>query len=1068
MTSPVGPEITAVKTLLRLFRGSGADASGWERIWSEISLERSDFRRAVVVALTWALLKVSGPVVFIGVLQTSKEVGRTALLYAVLGVVVACFTAFRRYLALRLSRKVERALLLSVHVGGLRAARSGLPVSAVVPHATDPGKTQHFVQLVPIALGNLVQVVVAAAAMLIVAPVLTLIALFPVLVGGFVYSRHSRAAVAPTRSARSAHGRLLGLVHEHINGLDHLNGLGAEAAHASRFHDVNSYSARAHLLVAHLRARYMPLADIALSVATISVVLVGGVSSMNGSLALEELLLFYMYASMAVWPIRNIGMFTAESLPACEAARRVTELEHEQVLTPSTVSTSVPQGWMTIVVDPHDSTVQYPGFAEVDGNSPAIFAGTFLDNVSMGSRTPASTEVAKNLCRSVGLDGEISQRPGGYLSDPGSSGMYISGGQRQRLALARALAAEHETLVLRSPLDAVDTAMTYEILERMRIMRAEKNTVLITSDSEQVQPGDTVLDLRTSAIATSIPAEVAVSTDVRQDERGLPDLPIAIRCGIPADWRKLLAWLQPGPAIFLVLGVFTVGLLSPLLAMLHRWAVDAGIVEGKFRMLALVAAVQAGVVLSIWWTTRAHMRLAGRLGEGLLASLRGALFDGVRQSSAVRAESGAGPVLARSTSDAEAVRSAVADSFLPMLSYILLALGSLIVIAFSQGGLAFMAMVWLPIMIPLSVVFRRRANVAYPAVARAAGDLMVTAHENISGYAALEHHDPRSTRTALFAVTADAHFEAQMRVVRLTGWYFAAVEILGVLSLSTATFYWSTSNSSAGTLFALVGLLAFVFEPLQNAVTSYGGVRLGVIALKRLHQLTSVSNLPVKIARPVDDDALSACIVKDDELLYRLRKVSFSFGEGPASLPVLDDFDLTISPGECLALVGASGSGKSTLLKLLAGVLTPSSGNLSFAGSPAVPLGTGVLWVPQDAAVFSGTVRYNLSLGSHIVSLEESLEVLGLSDEFSGVLERQISELSSAQKKLLCFARAAVRRPPVLLLDEPTSGLADSQRGLVIDALERLGSSTTVVLATHSRSLMNACSRVFALREVAR
>ncbi len=1013
--------------------------------------------------------------VFIGVLNTSEDFSHTALLYAVLGIVVACFTSLRRYLALRLSRKVERSLLLSVHTSGLRAARSDIPVSAIVPHVTDPGKTQHFVQLVPIALANLVQVAVAAAAMLTVAPVLTLVALFPVLVGGFIYSRHSRAAMNPTRSAGSAYSRLLGLVHEHINGLDHLNGLGAGPAHASRFHAANSYSARAHLLIANLRARYMPLADITLSVATVSVVLVGGICVINGSLVLKELLLFYMYTSMSVWPLRNIGLFTAESLPACEAARRVALLEYAQARTPSLVSTTAPQGWVTIIVDPDDSTMHYPGFAEVAGNSPAIFAGTFLDNVSMGCHMPAATEVAENLCRSVGLHGEISQRPGGYLSDPGPNGIYISGGQRQRLALARALAAEHETLVLRSPLDAVDSAMTYEILERMRVMRAEKNTVLVTSDTEQVQPGDTVLDLRTSGSTTSAPAELPVapaelpvSADAQQDERGLPTLPIPTRYDIPTDWRKILAWLPRRPAVFLVLGVFTVGLLSPLLSALHRWAVDTGIVQGRFRIWALVTAVQAGVVLSIWWTTRAHMRLAGRLGEGLLASLRGVLFDGVRRNSAVRTESGAGPVLARSTSDAEAVRSAVSDNFLPMFSYILLAVGSLIVSIASQGGIAFYALAWLPAMIPLSVVFRRRANITYPAVARAAGDLMVTAHENLSGYSALEHHDPRSTRTTLFVAAADAHYEAQMQAARLTGWYFAAAEILGVLALSTATFYWSTSNSSAGTLFAIVGLLAFIFEPLQNAVTSYGGVRFGVVALERLHQLISFNNISAKIAHTADVDEPAARPLKGSEPVYRLEKVSFSFDEKPAPLLVLNDLDLTVSPGERLALVGVSGSGKSTLLKLLGGVHTPSSGNLSFTGSLSVPLGTSVLWVPQDVAVFSGTVRYNLSLGSHIVSLEESLELLGLYDEFAGVLGHQISGFSPAQKKLLSFARAAVRRPPVLLLDEPTSGLADSQRDLVIDALARLGSSTTVVLATHSRSLMNACSRVVTLRQVVR
>jgi len=428
----------------------------------------------------------------------------------------------------------------------------------------------------------------------------------------------------------------------------------------------------------------------------------------------------------------------------------------------------------------------------------------------------------------------------------------------------------------------------------------------------------------------------------------------------------------------------------------------------------------------------------------------------------VRTGFGAGPVLARATSDAEAVRSAVSGNFLPMFSYILLASGSLIVTAVLQGDFAPYALAWLPVMLPLSVIFRRRANIVYPAVARAAGDVMVAAHENLSGCSALRHHDPRSVRTVLFTAKTDAHLEAQMQAVRFTGWYFAATEILGVLALSTAAYFWSTSASSPGVLFALLGLLALVFEPLQNAVNSYGGVRPGVAALERLHQLTSTTGLPGEVSRAPDDTPLTRP-ANGKESVYALDKVSFSFDEGAASLPVFDDIGLSVAPGERLALVGPSGSGKSTLLKLFAGTLTPSSGSLSFRGYPSVPLGTDVLWVPQDVEVFSGTVRYNLSLGPSSGSLEDSLELLGLSAEFAGMLERPVSELSFAERKLLCFARAAVCRPPVLLLDEPTSGLADSQRGLVIDALGRLGSSTTVVLATHSRSLMDACSRLIVL-----
>lgn len=200
------------------------------------------------------------------------------------------------------------------------------------------------------------------------------------------------------------------------------------------------------------------------------------------------------------------------------------------------------------------------------------------------------------------------------------------------------------------------------------------------------------------------------------------------------------------------------------------------------------------------------------------------------------------------------------------------------------------------------------------------------------------------------------------------------------------------------------------------------------------------------------------------------KRVPLPTGE----LVILEDMDFSVSPGDTVAIVGASGSGKSTLLSLLAGLDTPSHGEVLLAGQPLSALDEdGRARVRAERV---GFVFQNFQLLPSLTALENvmlPLELRGDRDAESparsmlrsvGLGERLAHyprQLSGGEQQRVALARAFVTRPSLLLADEPTGNLDTHTGETIIDLLFALNAEngTTLVLVTHDEALARRCSR---------
>ena len=211
-----------------------------------------------------------------------------------------------------------------------------------------------------------------------------------------------------------------------------------------------------------------------------------------------------------------------------------------------------------------------------------------------------------------------------------------------------------------------------------------------------------------------------------------------------------------------------------------------------------------------------------------------------------------------------------------------------------------------------------------------------------------------------------------------------------------------------------------------------------------------------------------------------LKKIGFSYPAAPMqpNPPVLTDINLSISPGERIAILGRIGSGKSTLLRVMSRLYSPTEGQIFTDGldvnqiDPADWRKT-VGFVNQEARLFHGTLRENVMLGCPDASVDEFVRVLQLTglEQFAASHPRGVNlpigengdGVSGGQRQLISLARTLLARPKLLLMDEPTSAMDAQTEAQFLEHLHRATQGQTLVVVTHRPSLLKLVDRVIVM-----
>ncbi|HEX8741673.1 MAG TPA: ABC transporter ATP-binding protein, partial [Thermoleophilaceae bacterium] len=400
-------------------------------------------------------------------------------------------------------------------------------------------------------------------------------------------------------------------------------------------------------------------------------------------------------------------------------------------------------------------------------------------------------------------------------------------------------------------------------------------------------------------------------------------------------------------------------------------AIDDGIRARDVGALELVVGLFLAAAVLNWIATYAQTYLVNWVGQRALQDLRLQIFRHLeRMSIGFYARRKTGVLISRITNDVQALDQLVTDGMVTLFSSTLTLVGITGILLFLDPGLALVTFAVFPVLLGMSLAFRIASAGAYRLTRETVAYVTAYLQETLSGVRVVRTFGQEERHKGRFAELNDDNRVANMKTVYLNAAYFPSVELVSAVATAAILLYGGhqvvEGAVTIGVLASFVFYLQSFFDPIQQLSQLYTTYQAGMAALDKVFELLD--------EEPDLADAPGARELPPARGEIRFEDVSFAYS--PESEPALRDVDLTVPPGQTIALVGATGAGKSTLAKLVARFHDPTSGRVLVDGhdlrevterSLRSQLGI----VPQEGFLFSGTIADNIGFGRPDATREE-------------------------------------------------------------------------------------------------
>ena len=504
-----------------------------------------------------------------------------------------------------------------------------------------------------------------------------------------------------------------------------------------------------------------------------------------------------------------------------------------------------------------------------------------------------------------------------------------------------------------------------------------------------------------------------------------------------------------------------------------RWLADQGIASHTTALIGRYFLLVAGVIVVLAFATAARFYFVTRLGERVVADLRIALYaHAMTLDQAFFAATRTGEVLSRMTTDLTLVESLIGTtSSVALRNLLTVAIALAVMIVVSPALTGFVALLALLIVMPLYVFGRRVRRLSERAQAGFA-DAMGMAGETLDGLETVQAFGQERRVTARFAAAIEAAFRQSKARIAGRALLSAAVIVMvfggvGLILWRASLAAFVTGGMTPGALLQFVFLSVLAAGAAGSLGEAWGDVQKCAGAMARVSEILDARATIVAPAhpQPLPSPARGALAFENVRFAYPGRPEAWA----------LDGFDLSVRPGERVALVGPSGGGKSTVLRLLLRLYDPTEGVVRLDGvdlrdaDPAAVRGR-IAFVGQEAALFSGSAADNLRFGSAdadrgklmaaIRAAEADRFIAALPGDLDAALGERAKLLSGGQRQRLAIARALLRDAPILLLDEATSALDAENERLVQAALSEAMRGRTTLVVAHRLATVRGADRI--------
>lgn len=548
--------------------------------------------------------------------------------------------------------------------------------------------------------------------------------------------------------------------------------------------------------------------------------------------------------------------------------------------------------------------------------------------------------------------------------------------------------------------------------------------------------------------------------------------------------REYPSRIAQGVALTVALSL--TGLAGPYLL---KIGLDRFIARGDVPGLTGLAAWAVILQAVHWAAGYGQAFLMASVGQDIICRLRLRLF---RQLQGLSFDffdrQPAGAVMSRVTNDIDSLNQFVSSGLFSLVADSLTVVGITAVMIYLHPPMALVALLTVPMLFGVTVLFSGRMRRAFHRVRRRLAEMNADLQESIAGVRITQAFSREETNLHRFEGVNQKNLAANLEAVTLFSIFLPLIELIG--SAGTALVLWYSGYLAAlgderitvGVVGAFLSYVTRFFLPIRDLSQVYNVFQAAAVAAERIYEFLD--------EKPLVSDRSGAREPETVRGHIRLEGVSFSYapylGKGgdqagaKGARLALRGIDLEAKPGETVALVGPTGAGKTTVVNLVARFYDPQEGRVTVDGTDLRELAQR-FWrrrlgiVLQETFLFSGTVYDNIAYGRPEASREE-IEAAARAANCHAFISRlpggygtQVGErgvaLSSGQRQLLSIARALLADPQILILDEATANVDTQTEALIQEAVSRLLDGRTALVVAHRLSTVRSADRIYFLED---
>lgn len=430
-----------------------------------------------------------------------------------------------------------------------------------------------------------------------------------------------------------------------------------------------------------------------------------------------------------------------------------------------------------------------------------------------------------------------------------------------------------------------------------------------------------------------------------------------------------------------------------------------------------------------------------------------------------------GRLVTRATNDVEVLNQVFTQGIVSIVGDLFSLVGIVALLAVLHLKLAVITYLAIPVLISVSVLFRRWVRRAYRHVRLAVAKINTYVQETLSAIAVVKSYQREDKNEDEFAALNLAHREACIRAIRAFAVYFPIVEL--IQSVTIAAIIWFGGAEVVGNELTFGALVAFVqyvgrfFKPIRDLSDKFNELQDAMASSERIFSL---------LDEPVETEERGLSVKFNPRGSIRFEDVHASYD---GVTPVLKGVSFEIPPGKTTAIVGPTGAGKTTLISLLYQFYKPTAGRIVVDGIdiqniPPEALRKAMAIVQQDVFMFSGTIEENIRLFGDRVRDEQLTTAIETSNSdyflrrLPGGLKTKVydrgSGFSAGERQLLAIARALAFDPDILIWDEATASVDSETEALIQEAHQALLRNRTAIVIAHRLSTIRSADQIIVLQ----